>query len=58
MPRWFHKCIFFENLPTPLFGNDGFVKIQHLFRFACATGYDTGGIRANGKSNASYHPAQ
>ena len=25
-----------------------FYKIRPLFRFACATGYDTGGIRANG----------
>ena len=24
-------------------------KIRHLFRFACSTGYDTGGIRANRK---------
>ena len=28
-------------------------KIRHLFRFACATGYDTGGILANRTSNAS-----
>ena len=37
--RPFWKCLFY--------------KIRPLFRFACATGYDTGGIRANGTSNAS-----
>ena len=25
-PWWFQKCKFFENLPTPFFGNVGFVK--------------------------------
>ena len=25
-PWWFQKCTFFENLPTPFFGNVGFVK--------------------------------
>ena len=38
---------FFENLPTPLFWKCWFCNIRHLFRFACATGYDTGWIRAN-----------
>ena len=47
------EMYFFENLPTPFFGNVCFYKIRPLFRFACATGYDTGGIRANGTSNAS-----
>ena len=42
-----------ENLPTPFFWKCLFYKIRPLFRFACATGYDTGGIRANGTSNAS-----
>ena len=25
-PCWFQKCIFFENLPTPFFGNACFIK--------------------------------
>ena len=27
-PWWFQKCKFFENLPTPFFGNVGFVKFS------------------------------
>ena len=38
---------FFFNLRAPLFENVCFHKVRHLFRFACATGYDMGGTRPN-----------
>ena len=44
---------FFWKFTYALFWKCLFYKIQPLFRFACATGHDTGGIRANGTSNAS-----
>ena len=47
------NVIFFWKFTFALFWKCLFYKIRPLFRFACATGYDTGGIRANGTSNAS-----
>ena len=49
---------FFCKFTYALFWKCWFCKIRHLFRCACATGYDTGWIRANHIWNASSHLAQ
>ena len=49
---------FFWKFIYALFWKCWFCKIRHLLRFACATGYDTGWIRANRIWNASSHLAQ
>ena len=45
--------MYFFKFTYALFWKCLFYKIRPLFRFACATGYDTVGIRANGTSKAS-----
>ena len=47
------EMLIFWKFTHALFWKCLFCKIRPLFSFACATGYDTGGIRANGTSNAS-----
>ena len=46
------EMYFLKKITYALFWKCLFYKIRSLFRFACATGYDTGAIRANGTSNA------
>ena len=47
------EMLFFWKFAYALIWKCLFYKIRPLFRLACATGYDTGGIRANGTLNAS-----
>ena len=52
------EMYFFWKFTHALFWKCWFCKIRHLFRFASATGYDTGRIRPNRIWNASSHLAQ